>query len=67
MITKEDFLKKYNITEDSFKAAEISWDEICIIYNDFDENEGHNYIKEEKRWIPTKCRWNLQVKLPETV
>lgn len=43
MITKEDFLKKYNITEESFKAAEMSWDEICIIYNDFDENKFNKY------------------------
>lgn len=43
MITKEDFLKKYNITEDSFKVAEMSWDEFCIIYNDFDKNKIDKY------------------------
>ncbi|MCM1123245.1 MAG: GTP pyrophosphokinase [Eubacterium sp.] len=43
MIAKEEFLEKYNITEESFRAAEISWDELCIIYQDFDQNKINKY------------------------
>lgn len=56
MITKEDFLKKYNITEESFKAAELSWDEICIIYNDFDENKIDKYGNILEKFLNTYLR-----------
>lgn len=35
LITKELFLKKYNISEDLFQSAGMSWEELCDIYNDF--------------------------------
>lgn len=43
MITKEQFLKKYNIQEDSFLSAEISWEDLCDIYIDFGENKYDKY------------------------
>ncbi|MCI9633227.1 GTP pyrophosphokinase [Schaedlerella arabinosiphila] len=49
MITKESFLEKYNITEDLFLSAEISWNDLCDIYNDFLLNKFDKYehIREE--------------------
>lgn len=35
MITKEDLLKKYNLSEEEFEAADISWEDLEYIYNDF--------------------------------
>lgn len=43
MIAKEKFLEKYNITEDSFLCAEISWEDLCDIYKDFGENKSDKY------------------------
>lgn len=43
MITKEDFFIKYNITEKIFQAAEISWEELCLIYNDYSINKFDKY------------------------
>lgn len=49
MITKEEFLKKYNITEELFLSADISWSELCDIYEDFSEIKYDKYenIREE--------------------
>lgn len=38
MITKEFFLEKYNISEELFESAEMSWEELCDIYEDFFNN-----------------------------
>ena len=35
MITKEDLLKKYNISEEFFEDADISWEDLECIYDDF--------------------------------
>lgn len=43
MITKESFLEKYNIKEDSFLSAEISWEDLCDVYRDFEENKFDKY------------------------
>lgn len=45
MITKEQFLKKYNITEDLFLSADISWNDLCDIYRDFGEDKHDKYQK----------------------
>ena len=45
MITKELFLKKYNITEELFQSAEISWEELCDIYDDFVLKKDEKYQK----------------------
>lgn len=49
MIAKEKFLEKYNITEDLLLSAEISWDDLCEIYEDFCKNKFDRYdnIREE--------------------
>lgn len=39
MISKEELLKKYNLTEDQFDAANISWEELQCIYKDFKDKE----------------------------
>ena len=41
MVDKTAFLKAYNIDEDDFKAADISWEELAAIYDDY-------LLKEEK-------------------
>ena len=42
MITKEEFLKKYNISRNLFEGSEMSWEDCCKIYDDFREKiEGH--------------------------
>lgn len=43
MITKDAFLKKYNITEGLFNSAGITWDELCDIYDDFDKKKDNKY------------------------
>lgn len=43
MIAKEKFLEKYNITEDLFLSAEMSWNDLCDIYQDFSENKYGKY------------------------
>ncbi len=55
MITKEEFLRKYNISEALFQSAEISWEALCVIYEDFKgkvsryegilDNFVQNYLK----------------------
>ena len=35
MVDKMAFLKAYNIDEDDFKAADISWEELAAIYDDY--------------------------------
>lgn len=37
MISKYEFLLKYMITEDTFKAAQISWETLTGIYDDYSE------------------------------
>lgn len=43
LITKEEFLKKYNISEDLFLSAGISWEDLCDIYQDFDQIKFDKY------------------------
>lgn len=35
MVDKNAFLKAYNIDEEDFKAADISWEELAAIYDDY--------------------------------
>ena len=44
MISYEEFLSKYNISDKDFRYAEISWDELCAIYDDYSSNE-EKYVK----------------------
>lgn len=43
MITKEAFLEKYNISEALFQSAEMSWEDLCEIYEDFKQNKYNKY------------------------
>lgn len=43
MIAKELFLKKYNITEELFQSADMPWEELCDVYEDFDLNKRKKY------------------------
>lgn len=43
MITKDAFLKKYNITESLFNSAGMTWGELCDIYDDFDKKKDDKY------------------------
>ena len=40
MVDKNAFLKAYNIDEEDFKAADISWEELAAIYDDYLSIEG---------------------------
>lgn len=40
LITKEEFLEKYNISKDTFIDADMSWEELGVIYKDFSEKTG---------------------------
>jgi len=43
LIAKEEFLKKYNISEDLFRSAEMTWEDLCDIYEDFHGNKHNKY------------------------
>lgn len=43
MITKGEFLEKYHISEAEFREAEISWDDLCEIYQDYSERKWSKY------------------------
>lgn len=44
MISYEDFLLKYNFSDEDFQYSEISWKELCDIYEDYISNE-EDYVK----------------------
>ena len=44
LISYEGFLTKYNITDKDFQYAEISWDELCAIYDDYSSKEDE-YVR----------------------
>jgi ppGpp synthetase/RelA/SpoT-type nucleotidyltranferase len=45
MIAKEDFLKKYNISEEYFEDAAISWEDLTSIYEDYENVKKPHYEK----------------------
>lgn len=59
MISKEELLQKYNLTEDAFVSANISWEELTQIYEDFKSKRPlyenarnsflHNYLENTDR------------------
>lgn len=40
MITKEELLEKYNLSEEEFEAADISWEDLKFIYDDFSDKKN---------------------------
>lgn len=55
MITKEIFFEKYNITEELFLSAEISWEDLCYIHDDF-EKKISNYEEILESFMKTYLR-----------
>lgn len=55
MITKEEFLKKYNISRDLFEGSEMSWEDCCKIYDDFREKIP-TYEKIRNNFVETYLR-----------
>ena len=54
MISKEELLKKYNISEAEFVAADISWEALEYIYNDFSSKRDYyqeKLIRFEKEYL----------------
>ena len=39
MLDKEQFLREYNIEEIEFEEADISWEELEAIYEDYEKRE----------------------------
>lgn len=63
MIAKEEFLKKYNITEALFLCAEISWEELCDIYDDFGKNKVTRYEEILDEFINTYLKEVARAKI----
>lgn len=45
MITKEELLTHYNISEEAFRVADIAWDDLVAVYNDFSDKKEIYYKK----------------------
>ena len=43
LITKEELLEKYNISDEFFQDADISWDDLVAIYDDFEDGKYEKY------------------------
>lgn len=63
MITKEDFLKKYNISDELFQCAEMSWEDLCEIYNDFQSKRDDTYEKILTDFLDTYLRDLNKIKI----
>ena len=53
MITKEDLQEFYNISEELFQSAGISWEELTEIFDDFNEKKANKYEPILKEFIST--------------
>lgn len=40
MIDRDEFLKSYNIEQEDFEAADMPWEELAAIYEDYQAMEG---------------------------
>ena len=49
MKTKEDFLLTYKIQEEDFKAADISWETLTKIHDDYKDKREKDYCDAGKR------------------
>lgn len=43
LITKDLLIEKYNISEELIQSAEMTWDDLCEIYEDFSKNKYGKY------------------------
>ena len=65
MIEKEVFLQKYNISDDLFQSAGMSWEELCEIYEDFSlKFEKYEHILKEfvDTYLENKGKCNTEEK-----
>lgn len=53
LITKESFLKQYNISEELFQSAEMPWEDLCDIYDDFVRSKSERYEKILEEFLNT--------------
>lgn len=53
LITKEAFLKQYNISDELFQSAEMPWEDLCEIYDDFVGNKAERYEKILEEFLNT--------------
>ena len=53
MITKEELQDRYNISEELFQSAGISWEELTEIFDDFNEKKSNKYEPILKEFIST--------------
>lgn len=70
MIEKNDFLKKYKIDQNKFDSAQINWDDLAAIYNDYeDQVNGLEttalYISERLRSLSSVHSLRIRLKDPE--
>ncbi len=70
MITKKDFLKKYNILEASFKKAKLTWSKLEAIYADYLKRRPSlepylGYFTEALRHAPNVHSIKARLKDPE--
>lgn len=70
MLDKSKFMRKYNISEDSFTKSTCSWDELKNIHNDFCSKEiellvAGNQILERLRLIAEVHSLKIRIKDPE--
>jgi putative GTP pyrophosphokinase len=70
MIRKDDFCKKYNISDKSFKEANIGWTELETIYNDYVKQRptldlNLNFLAESLRIAPKVHSIKVRLKDPE--
>ncbi len=53
MITQEEFQRKYNISDELFQSAGITWEELCYIYKDFLEKKNVKYTPIMRDFVET--------------
>ena len=56
MITKEEFFEKYNLSEELLQSTEMSWEELCNIYEDFYQNKYNKYRDIMNEFLDTYFR-----------
>lgn len=53
MITKEALEEKYNISEELLQSSEMTWDDLCEIYEDFSNNKFDKYKEIMEEFLST--------------
>lgn len=53
LITKEQLIERYNISEELIQNAEMQWEDFCEIYDDFEKNKCSKYKSIMEDFIDT--------------